>query len=43
MSISCLMEWTFRPYTPISSPDQTGSLTLMIKEYSVRFSRSFRM
>lgn len=25
-----------RPYTPVSPPDQKGSLTLMVKEYKVR-------
>ncbi|KAK4684299.1 cytochrome-b5 reductase, partial [Tremellales sp. Uapishka_1] len=29
----CLTFDNLRPYTPISPPDQTGSLTLMIKEY----------
>jgi hypothetical protein len=33
-----LVRWGYadvRPYTPVSPPDQKGSLTLMVKEYKV--------
>ena len=37
MGSSCQLIVRHRPYTPISPPDQVGSVKLMVKEYKVEF------